>query len=184
MTAITKSLLLATVLAIPGACLAEEKTPPRKNTRMVFPAGSTTPEGVQVEVNGTRSKLDQSVSKTIDDFFAALQQKQIDAAYDQLTKGTKIAEKAEEVATLKSKTKQAVELFGDIQGSELVAVASVGAHLLSATYMSLGKDFPLRWRFYFYRSGDAWRLIDIRVDDRLADMFGEPGESKAKDWPR
>jgi len=129
--------------------------------------------------------LDPSVLKQIETFFTSLEKHQVDAAYDGLLKGTRIVERAEEVSTLKSKTQQAIALFGDLQGHEMVTAKSVGTRLLSVTYMSLGKDYPLRWRFYFYKGSDAWRLIDIRVDDRLPDMFEEPptADERGSNWP-
>ncbi len=137
----------------------------------------------------TAPRADLGVRKQIDDFFAAIENHQIDAAYDQLTKDTKIGERSDDITTLKSKTQQAIQLFGDLQGHEIVDVKNVGAHLLRVTFLSLGKDFPLRWRFYYYRSGDAWKLIDIRVDDRLADLFGEQTAPEATpqrptNWPK
>lgn len=121
-------------------------------------------------------QLDEAVTKSISSFFEALAQKDVAAAYDQLTKGTVIAEKAEEIAQLKTKTRQALDLFGDVQGSEIVRVEKVGGHLLGATCLSVGKKLPLRWRFYFYRSEAEWKLIDIRVDDRLVEMFDAPAK--------
>jgi hypothetical protein len=118
-------------------------------------------------------KLDPQVQKILDAFFDLLQLNHVDQAYDQLTRGTKIAEKPEEVSQLKTKTNQAVNIYGDIVGRELITVQNVGTHLMRATCLSLGRNYPLRWRFYFYREEKLWRLIDIRVDDRLVDMFDE-----------
>ena len=131
-------------------------------------------------------QVDNSVRQQVDAFFAALEDHKIDDAYNNLTKDTKIAQRSTDVATLKSKTQQAIEMFGDILGHDLVEVKSVRTHLVRVTYLSLGKDYPLRWRFYFYKSAATWRLIDIRVDDRLADIFGEtttpvPAESPSND---
>ena len=58
---------------------------------------------------------------------------------------------------------------------------SVGDRLISYTVISLGKDFPLRWRFYFYKPVDVWKLIDLRVDDRLAAIFDEPEDPRARE---
>jgi hypothetical protein len=80
--------------------------------------------------------------------------------------------------TLKAKTREAIEVFGAISGYELVDSKNVGTRLLRRTYLSLGRDFPLRWRFYFYKSENVWRLIDLRVDDRLAGMFDETDEPR------
>lgn len=111
-------------------------------------------------------------------FFALLQKRQIDEAYAGLTKGSKIGERPEELAALKTKTNEAIEVFGAIQGYDLVESKPFGNYLLRRTYISLGRDFPLRWRFYFYRTENQWRLVDLRVDDRLTEMFSEPDEAR------
>jgi hypothetical protein len=114
--------------------------------------------------------------KMADDFFASLEKGQIDEAYANLTKGSKIIEKPEDLRVLKQKTKEAVDVFGAIQGYELVETKPVGSKLMRRTYLSLGAEYPLRWRFYFYLANNRWRLIDLRVDDRLSGMFDEPRE--------
>jgi hypothetical protein len=114
-------------------------------------------------------------------FFSYLQRKEVDQAYDQLTRGTKIAERAEDVRMLKSKTKEAITVFGPILGFDSVVKKNVGARLVSYTVLSLGKEFPLRWRFYFYKPQETWRLIDLRVDDRLAAMFDETEEAHPRE---
>lgn len=118
-------------------------------------------------------QVDEAITKLTGIFFDLLAKNQIDKAYEHLIHGTKIADQAKDVATLRSKTQQAIQFFGEVRGHELTGVKNVGTHLLAATYLSLGKDFPLRWRFYFYRADGPWKLIDIRVDDRLMDMFDE-----------
>jgi len=115
--------------------------------------------------------------KMADEFFASLEKGQIDEAYANLTKGSKIIEKPEDLRVLKQKTKEAIEVFGAIEGYELVETKPVGTKLMRRTYLSLGAEYPLRWRFYFYLANNRWRLIDLRVDDRLAGMFDEPRES-------
>jgi len=114
------------------------------------------------------------------EFFAALQRGQIDDAYATLTKGSKTIEKPEDLRILKQKTKEAIEVFGAIYGYELAETKRIGTKLMRRTYLSLGEEFPLRWRFYFYEARGRWRLIDLRVDDRLAGMFDEPKESEEK----
>lgn len=118
--------------------------------------------------------------RTVARFFGYLQRKEVDQAYDQLTRGTKIAERAEDVKMLKSKTKDAISLFGAMSGFEPVARKNVGERLVSYTYVSLGKEFPLRWRFYFYKPQEQWKLIDLRVDDRLGAIFDEPEPPAAR----
>jgi hypothetical protein len=115
----------------------------------------------------------ETPERTIARFFLYLQRKEVDQAYDQLTRGTKIAEHAEDVKMLKSKTKDALAFFGAISGFEIIDTKKVGERLISYRVISLGKDFPLLWRFYFYKPFDSWRLIDMRVEDRLTEMFEE-----------
>jgi hypothetical protein len=175
--------VLPLLLLLAAPAFAQEK--PR--TKLVIPVGEGSAE---IQTNGSpqvavTGGLDAGVRKTIEDFFGALQGKEIDGAYERLTRDTKIAEKPEDVTTLKAKTQQAIELFGEITGAEQIGVHHVGTHLLSTTWLSLGKDLPLRWRFYFYKAAGNWRLIDIRVDDRLMELFGESAaESKPANWPK
>jgi hypothetical protein len=112
-------------------------------------------------------------------FFAALREGEIEQAYTTLTKGSKIGDRPEELRLLKQKTKEAIEVFGVISGYELVENKTVGTRLIRSTYVSLGKEFPLRWRFYFYKADSVWRLVDLRVDDKLTGIFEEAEEAKA-----
>ena len=120
-------------------------------------------------------------------FFGTLVEGRVDAAYDELLKGTKIDERPKDVAILKTKTRDAFRVFGDINGYETVDSKDIGTHLRRLTCISIGKSYPIRWRFYFYNptisvpaknppteNNSVWRLIDIRIDDRLMDMFEEP----------
>lgn len=121
--------------------------------------------------------------KAITRFFAYLQRREVDQAYDQLTRATIIAQRPEDVKILKSKTKDAIAVYGVIQGFETTSSKKVGERLLRQTVVSMGKEFPLRWRFYFYKVGDNWRLIDMRVDDRLSAIFDELEEVPKADTP-
>lgn len=124
-------------------------------------------------------------SQIVANFFASLESGKVDEGYAALTKDSKIAEKPEELKQLKAKTREAIEVFGAIVGYDFVESRAVGQRLVRATYVSQGKVFPLRWRFYFYKPENAWRLIDMRVDDKLTGIFdeaeegGKPDELKA-----
>src|SRR5204862_83015 len=109
-------------------------------------------------------------------FFAMLAKGDVDGAYEGLMKGSNIATRPDEVRSLKTKTRQAIEIFGTIHGYDLIDIKPVGERLMRATYLSLGHELPLRWRFYFYKADAEWRLIDIRVDDKLNGIFDEAAE--------
>jgi hypothetical protein len=114
----------------------------------------------------------------MDLFFLALKAGQVNAAYDALVKDTIIAERTQDVTGLKERTKQAIDSYGPISGYEVVDEKVVGASLLRRTCVSLNASLPLRWRFYFYRSEGTWRLVDLRVDDGLVELFEESGRAR------
>ena len=152
---------------------AEEKSPAKEAAAPVVPPTTSGP-----------ATGDAVPGKLASIFFAQIREGEIDQAYAVLTKGSKIAERPEELRQLKQKTKEAIEVFGAISGHELVENKTVGTRLIRATYISLGKEFPLRWRFYFYKADNAWRLIDLRVDDKLTGVFEESEEAKAAPEPK
>jgi len=119
--------------------------------------------------------VSRTPAKIVDDFFAKLKTNSVDAAYVQLLQGSKIADSPTDVANLKAKTREAIQAFGEIVDYDLIWSKQVGNHLLCSTYISAGKFYPFRWRFYFYKATDTWRLIDMRTDDRLMGMFEDQG---------
>ena len=157
--------LLATTLPL----AAQEK-----KARMVFPTASPTPATTPApaSLSGPEALLQR--------FFADLKADKIDAAYAALAKNTIISERPENLEQLKEKTREAIDNFGPIQGYEAVETAEVGTYLFRQTCISLNTDLPLRWRFYFYRSGSQWKLVDLRVDDGIADLFEESARLRAK----
>ncbi|HEY3898361.1 MAG TPA: hypothetical protein VGM54_07095 [Chthoniobacter sp.] len=188
--------IFISVFAI-GALHAQDKpaTPkPEKSAEspkvLIFKPSAKLPDGVANSAN-QQSGVIQRVpegnplldgpSKIVADFFAALHDGKIDEGYASLTKDSKIAEKPEELKTLKAKTREAIEVFGNISGFDFVESRSIGQRLVRATYVSQGKIFPLRWRFYFYKPENSWRLIDMRVDDKLTGIFDEVEETKTTD---
>jgi hypothetical protein len=117
-------------------------------------------------------------AQIVANFFAALREGKVDDGYAALTKESKIAEKPEELKQLKAKTREAIDVFGSIVGFDFVESRAIGQRLVRATYISQGKVFPLRWRFYFYKPENSWHLIDMRVDDKLTGIFDEAEEGK------
>jgi len=163
-------------------------TPVRKT--LTFQPGAKTPDeavsapsvAAAVGVNAPPPGADPSFDLAAA-FFGGLEKNQIEEAYTTLTKGSKIGDRPEELRTLKAKTSEALSLFGEIRGFELVETKLVGSALRRYTFLSFGRDFPLRWRFYFYRTEKAWRLIDLHVDDRLAGIFEEQEPVAAETKP-
>src|SRR4029079_6285572 len=96
-------------------------------------------------------------TRMVADFFGQIAKGQVDEAYANLTKGSKTIEKPEDLRVLKKKTREAIEVFGAISGHELVESKPIGTRLLRRTYLSLGEEFPLRWRSLFYNEKNLSR---------------------------
>ena len=180
-------LIAATLIAGASAALGQARATPERKT-MIFQPGAKTPDApaatpVPVRPAASAPPAAPANPLGVDEpgqaaaaFFGLLQKQAIDEAYAGLTRGSKIGERPEELKNLKAKTVEAIEVFGNILGYEVVETKTLGSNLMRRTYLSLGKDFPLRWRFYFYRTEGSWKLVDLRVDDRLGGMFEEPEE--------
>jgi hypothetical protein len=152
---------------------------------MVFPPGAKEPlvsggEDSSDTGEATPSNIPQPEESTgaaptpeqsIDLFFLALQADNIEGAYDNLVRDTIIADRREDIRGLKRRTLEALDSYGPVTGYEVIESRTVGGHLSRKTCLSLNTDLPLRWRFYFYRSGGTWRLVDLRVDDGLVELF-------------
>ncbi len=182
---------LLTLLLTISPLLAQEKNrpkPPLTPPKLSVPLTPTTPTTPTLPVTPVTPPPSESLAGPIVDpaqmvsaFFALLKKSSVDSAYASLTRGSRIAEKPEELRLLKTKTNEAIEVFGAIIDHDLVESKSVGTRLLRATYVSHGRTFPLRWRFYFYNPDGVWRLIDLRVDDKLNGIFDELEERREPD---
>ena len=164
--------VLFLLLASAAASLAQKSD---GKERLIFPPGAKEPEASPTP---TATRNLDTPAETLDLFFLALKAGQVDAAYEALVKDTIIAERKEDVDSLKKRTKDAIESYGPIVGYELVDEKIVGTSLLRRTCISLNTDLPLRWRFYFYKSEGTWRLVDLRVDDALVELFEESGRAR------
>jgi len=109
--------------------------------------------------------------QTLERFFSYLKTEKIQEAYDSLVSGTILGERKEDVDALKNKTQQALDSYGSISGYEVIDTLNAGKNLMRYTCISLNQDLPLRWRFYFYNGPNGWRLVDLRIDDGLVELF-------------
>ncbi len=175
--------LAAILLILQVVAHAQAPTPtPDTRKRMIFPPGSSepvilsTPAPASAAVpSGVKAG---SAAEIIEAFFQALKAEKVDEAYDALVRGTIISERQEDVAALKERTKHALDTYGPLTGYEVVDEQMVGTVLFRRTCLSFNSDLPLRWRFYFYKSNNEWKLVDLRVDDGLVELFEDAAKSK------
>jgi hypothetical protein len=168
-------LVVLVLLTSSAISLAQQRTHKERTGRMVSPAG--TPEPV-LRTPPPVPRRATTPSEAVDEFFLALKTGQIDTAYDSLVKGSVIADRQDDVAGLKKRTQEAFDNYGPISGYETVDEQTVGTSLLRRTCISLNLDLPLRWRFYFYKSEGSWKLVDLRVDDGLVELFEDTGPAR------
>jgi hypothetical protein len=163
--------LIPILLVISGSvCVAQQESDKQRAARMFFPPKSKESTNSPKQPG---SRRETSASDVIDMFFLGLKAGQVDAAYDGLVKGSIIADRSEDVAGLKDRTRRALDNFGPISGYEVLEERTVGSTLLRRTCISFNSDLPLRWRFYFYKAQGTWKLVDLRVDDGLVELFEE-----------
>ena len=147
--------------------------------RLVFPtAAEPSPKNSASPPTPAARVLEPT--EVLKQFFEDLKADQLDSAYQGLVKNTIISERTENIDQLKEKTRLALDNFGPVKGYEIVESLDVGSSLIRFTCVSLNADVPMRWRFYFYRSGSQWKIIDLRVDDGIADLFEEVSSRRKK----
>lgn len=164
----------STTNASPAAA-AEEAA---KKSRMVIPPGQSKPAASPDPAERPRDPRER-----IDAFFALLSRDRVEEAYADLVKGSIIEEREEDVEGLKVKTQRALDAYGMIRHYEVLNELGVGTSLRRYTCLSLNEDLPLRWRFYFYQSARGWKLVDLRVDDGLVELFEEVGKAGSPAQP-
>jgi len=160
---------LAGVLLLSTVVRAQDADP---RNRMIFPSHGLEPVATPAPASAAKAKPEDP-GAVISAFFLALKSGQVDAAYEALVRDTIIAERKENVGELKQSTKKALDSYGPVGGYEVIDTLQVGTCLVRQTCISLNQDLPLRWRFYFYKSGGVWKIVDMRVDDGLVELFEE-----------
>ncbi len=93
------------------------------------------------------------------------------AALDTLLKGTRLAERTENVSVLSDKVTEAIRVYGKIIDTEHYDTQKVGKRMLVATFLTWHELQPIQWRFTFYQASVDWALIDLRVSDNVEDLI-------------
>lgn len=165
-----KCRILAFALFVSAGTLTAQET----KKRMVFSNPTQTP------AREADTQLPQVPVAMLERFFALLSAGKLDQAYENLAKIIHIPGRPESAKEFKERTQAAIDNFGPVTGYEVVDSMALGKSLFRQTCVSLNEDSPLRWRFYFYRTGTDWKLIDLRVDDGIVDLFEEVSRSRRR----
>ena len=110
------------------------------------------------------------ITKT-DHFFKKLILSDVDGAFNEFLQDSPISGKKDQLRSLIDQAKRSVELYGKMDGYEIVSHESVTESFLKVRFLALHSKFPMRWIISFYRSPDkGWIIINIKFDD-LAEYY-------------
>lgn len=103
----------------------------------------------------------------VENFFGLLQKGNIATAYDQLFEGSSIPkDKPQAVALVKQQT-QALALYGQILGYELVHEEKLSNSVMRLVYFLNTEKAPVVWEFYFYKPKSGWFLANVLFNDQF-----------------
>lgn len=115
---------------------------------------------------------DEIIIRT-NDFFDDVVASEVNDAYDRLLANSPIAQKKEDLKSLKIETWRSFDLYGELKGYEPVNAEIVTPSYIRLRYLGLHSRFPMRWIFTYYRSPDkGWIVTNIKFDD-LSEFFFE-----------
>lgn len=162
--------LITLCIFMASTALAQQGSDPKR--KLLFTKATPSPSATSTSPTEPTELLQR--------FFEALKADKLDEAYEGLAKNTLIATKAENLQQLKKRTRDALDNFGPVKGYEVVETIEIGSSLFRQTCISLNEDLPLRWRFYFYRSDNKWKIVDLRVDDGIVELFDDFARGRRK----
>lgn len=164
--------LITACFFLASTAFAQQSTEPKWRLLFATPTPSPSPSPTPLNTAEPTQLLRR--------FFEALKADKLDEAYEGLAKNTLIAAKAENLEQLKKRTRDAMDNFGPVKGYEVVETLEIGNSLFRQTCISLNEDLPLRWRFYFYRADSKWKIVDLRVDDGIVELFDDVARSRRR----
>lgn len=166
--------LITVCFLVASTALAQQSSEPKR--KLLFPKATQTP----LPTASPASSPPAEPTELLQRFFEALKADKLNEAYEGLAKNTLVASKAENLEQLKKRTRDALDNFGPVRGYEVVETIEIGTSLFRQTCISLNEDLPLRWRFYFYRSENKWKIVDLRVDDGIVELFDDFARGRRK----
>jgi hypothetical protein len=108
------------------------------------------------------------VSNKCTAFFKSLMTEAANKAYNDLLDGSPIKINDDKVKNQVIKTVEAIELYGKIEGYELIGSDEISTSYLKVKYLSLHAYNPLLWTFTFYNSPkNGWIVLNMKLTDEL-----------------
>ena len=124
------------------------------------------------DLNPVESALDERIEAFFNNIH--LQEVTVRQALDELLVGGPLAE-SDDRTMLIEEIEQITDKYGEMLAAELIETQRVGSDVVLLKYIYKCEDYPIVWRFSFYRrptlDGTAesgkWNVISIRFDTRI-----------------
>ena len=111
--------------------------------------------------------LKSDYENAVEDFLETIIKGDVDNAYDNLLKGTLLADRVESVQLQKQQTAQLFDSYGKMLGFEQTKKQQYGQSLVRLVYILKCEKMPVVWEFYYYKASNKWQLISLKSRDRL-----------------
>lgn len=119
----------------------------------------------------SETDLNELITKC-DNFFKLLINKKVNEAFNNILINSTIGKKQEQVNNLIEQTKRVNEIYGEANTFEKINYENVGTSLIKIRYLTLHKEYPMKWTFTFYKSPEkGWIIINLKFDDVIEDLF-------------
>ena len=110
--------------------------------------------------------LPLEIKKSINNFFKEVISKNVEKAYEELTKNSFITTKADQYKLLIDQTKSSFKLYGEIISFDFVNSEKATPGYYKVRYLANHAEYPTRWIFTYYNSPKfGWIVLNIKFDD-------------------
>ncbi len=171
------TLILALALLFSSVSFSQKKTPERSDDLIKAPTVKEIPiaprsqQALPFYYPPNPTPPPQALAPRMQKFFENIIANKIEEAYREILADSTLIQNPANLRVFIDKTTKAFEIYGRARHFEIYDHRKIGERMLVLTYLTAQPIQPLRWRFVFYRPENAWRLIDLRVDDALDDLL-------------
>lgn len=121
------------------------------------------------------------ISERVDDFLRRVGRGEVKDAVESLLAESPLRENFARVNELRDAIRRELPKYGPFLGAENIRTERLGRSLLECVALYKGQEFPVIWRFTFYRPDTAgeWVLVAVRFDVNYERLSG--GKSRDVD---
>ncbi|MDR0926569.1 MAG: hypothetical protein LBO69_02245 [Ignavibacteria bacterium] len=121
--------------------------------------------------NNNLFNLPPDIKQKIDTFFTDMKNKNYRAGLDKFLTNSPISKKDPDFKEILSQIGKAIDLYGEINGYEIVSVKSAATSFCKVNIIGLHNKYPTRWEINFYRSPKMGLVITNFKFDDVAEIY-------------